>query len=64
MTNEEKVLLDDKTKSKSVSFTITISGTGNDLQEAWIDAVQGFTMDCGQEDEDDVTSVEAEDDDE
>lgn len=36
----------------TVHFTITLAGSGGNLQEAWTDAIEGFTQEPGEIPED------------
>ncbi len=39
-------------------FTVTLQGIGEDIEQAWQDAVETFTLDPGWYDEDGVKEVE------
>jgi len=45
---------------KHFVFTVHLSGYGKDIDEAWLDAVDGFCQDPGAPDDEDYT-VESED---
>ena len=47
--------------TKTYEFYITIVGSGETMEDCWIDAIEGFSLDCGSLPEDEFKLISIED---
>lgn len=56
--NEEVTCIICGKETKTYEFYLTLTGTGSDLESAWIDACEGFSLDPGIVPEDEFKLIE------
>ena len=60
LSKEDRELLENKEKMKTVTFLVRLNGTGKTVDEAWDDMIDSFFQDPGCPLDDEIESVEEE----